>query len=117
MRERSRSDRVLVLLMLTEAREIAEYASAGPRAILANDREGKHLRDGLVLHLTHFLESGTKLGKPFRNANPLVAWSRIDAFRQEMVHDYPEITPEESLAFAREVVPTVARRLQRARFP
>lgn len=117
MRERMRTDKVLVLLMLREAGELAEYCSAGPTAILANEKEGRHLRDGIALHLTHFLESGTKLGKPFRNANPLIAWSRIDAFRQDMVHNYPEVSPGEVLAFAREVVPATARRLRRARFP
>ncbi len=117
MRERRRSERTLVGLMLREADLAARYSASRPEEYLAASEEGLHLRDGLWRHVLQFLESGTKLGRSFRNANPLVPWALIDELRQEMTHDYPEVAPERVWSFARERIPGIVRKLRRARFP
>lgn len=103
--------------MLREAELAVHYSSISEKQYSAEDTEGMHLRDGLWRHVLQFLESGTKLGRPFRHANPLVTWDTIDELRQEMTHDYPEVSPERVRAFARERIPRIVRRLRRARFP
>lgn len=117
MREKRRSDRTLVDLMLREAELAGHYSGAPEEQYSAEGTEGMHLRDGLWRHVLQFLESGTKLGKAFRSANPLVPWDSIDELRQEMTHDYPEVSPERVRAFARQRIPRIVRKLRRARFP
>jgi uncharacterized protein with HEPN domain len=117
MRERRRSDRTLVDLMLREADLAGQYAAAAEGEYSAGGIEGMHLRDGLWRHVLQFLESGTKLGRSFRSANPLVPWETIDELRQEMTHDYPEVPAQRVRAFARERIPSIVRKLRRARFP
>jgi uncharacterized protein with HEPN domain len=117
MRERQRTDRTLVDLMLREAEAAAVYTASGREEYLEAGTEGMHLRDGLWRHVLQFLESGTKLGRPFRNANPNVPWELIEELRQDMTHDYPEVSPEAVRAFAVERMPGIVRKLRRARFP
>ena len=117
MREKARNDRTLVDLMLREAELAAQYAASSSDDYFHDNREGMHLRDGLWRHVLQFLESGTKLGMTFRNANPQIPWSTIEELRQDMTHDYPEVPAKVVRAFAIGRMPPIARALRRARFP
>lgn len=103
--------------MVKEAELAKQYADSSEREYAAQGTEGMHLRDGLWRHVLQFLESGTKFGRSFRRANPLLPWEIIDELRQEMTHDYPEVSPERVRAFARDRMPAIVRKLRRARFP
>lgn len=116
MRERSRSERVLVDLMLREAELTATYAAEPEELYTARDSEGMHLRDGLWRHVLQFLESGTKLGRSFRQRNPNLEWELIHEMRQELVHDNPEVAPDRVRSFAVDEMPKMARILRKARF-
>ena len=115
MRERTRSERVLVDLMLRKAEAAAGYTATSKTRYDAPNLEGGHLRDGLWRHVLQFLESGTKLGQSFRGRNARIDWDLILQLRQEMVHDYPEIAPDRVWAFATEEMPRMARLLRRAK--
>jgi len=103
--------------MLREAEIARSYAAESRTKYLAADTEGLHLRDGLWRHVLQFLESGTRLGQSFRNANPQIPWALIHELRQELVHNYPEVAPDRVRAFALEELPRASRQLRRGRFP
>jgi uncharacterized protein with HEPN domain len=117
VREPIRSERVLIDLMLREAEGVRRYVSEPKARYEGPGIEGMHLRDGLWRHVLQFLESGTRLRRSFRASNPKVPWELIHELRQEMVHNYPEVSPSRVRAFAIEEMPQATRLLRHAKFP
>jgi len=62
-------------------------------------------------------ESLNRLGQPFWRANPLLPRKRIGEIRQLLTHDYAGIDRSEVWEIVTEEVPTLLRRLARAKVP
>jgi uncharacterized protein with HEPN domain len=107
--------RVLVDRMLREAAAAGRYAARGKAAFL--DVRYPELRDAVELRILHFAETATKLGRPFRNANPLVPWEVIDQLRNDLVHEYPEVKADRVWRFVAQDLPRLVSQLRRARYP
>lgn len=104
--------------MLAAAKAIEEdYLSLSSRQYLTESSEGRRARDGLRQRVYEFVDSGTTLGKAFRQANPRIRLELIDAMRFDLAHNYPEVRAEMVWAFAEKQVLPTAGRLRRCRFP
>ncbi|HUZ79703.1 MAG TPA: HepT-like ribonuclease domain-containing protein [Thermoplasmata archaeon] len=107
--------RALVDRMLREATIAGRYASRGKMAFF--DIRSPELRDAVELRVLHFAETATKLGRPFRNANPLIPWDDLDQVRNDLVHEYPEVRADKLWRFVIEDLPRLVAKLRRARYP
>lgn len=75
--------RTLVDRMLREAGAAERYASRGKASFF--DLRTPEIRDAVELRILHLTETATKLGRPFRNANPLIPWDDLDRLRNDLV--------------------------------
>jgi uncharacterized protein with HEPN domain len=107
--------RTLVDRMLREATAAERYASRGKTSFF--DIRSPEIRDAVELRILHFTETATKVGRPFRNLNPLVPWGDLDQLRNDLVHEYPEVKAERVWGFVREDLPGLVQKLRRARYP
>jgi len=107
--------RTLVDRMLREATAAQRYASRGKAPFF--DIRSPELRDAAELRVLHFTETATKVGRPFRNANPLIPWEELDQLRHDLVHEYPEVKADKLWRFVTEDLPRLVTKLRRARFP
>jgi uncharacterized protein with HEPN domain len=64
-----------------------------------------------------FTETATKVGRPFRNANPLVPWSDLDPMRNDLDPEYPEVKLNRVWRFVSGDLPGLVAKLRRGRFP
>lgn len=69
--------RHLVDRMLREAGAANRYEAGGKERFF--DIRTPEFRDGAELRALHFVETGTKLGKSFRKANPMIPWEDLVA--------------------------------------
>jgi len=107
--------RRLVDRMLREAGAAERYASRGKATFF--DIRSPEIRDAVELRILHFTETATKLGRPFRNANPLLPWDELDRLRNDLVHEYPEVKAEKIWRFLSDDLPGLVAKLRRARYP
>ncbi|HEV2317105.1 MAG TPA: HepT-like ribonuclease domain-containing protein [Thermoplasmata archaeon] len=92
--------------------------------VTADVAEGREafLRPGLVqkavlLDLIHLTESAEKTSRGFKSANPSIPWSRLSKLRNVgLVHEYLEVNLEELWTFIRDELPSIRRKLARARY-
>jgi uncharacterized protein with HEPN domain len=101
--------------MLREATAAERYASRGKERFF--DIRFPEVRDASELRILHFTETATKVGRAFRNANPLVPWDDLDQLRDDLVHGYPEVKAGKVWKFIRDDLPGLVARLRNARFP
>ena len=114
MKEAETRARVLVDRMLREASAATRYASRGTAAFF--DIRTPEIRDAAELRILHFTETATKLGRPFRRANPLLPCEALERLRNDLVHEYPEVKAERIWRFLSSDLPALAAKLRRARF-
>lgn len=107
--------RVLVDRMLREAGAAERYAARGKALFF--DIRAPEIRDAAELRILHFAETATKLGSPFRNANPRLPWDELDRLRNDLVLEYPEVRAERVWRFLTDDLPRLAAKLRRARYP
>jgi uncharacterized protein with HEPN domain len=107
--------RILVDRMLREAGAAGRYAARGRERFF--DIRSPEIRDAVELRILHFTETATKLGRAFRNANPLIPWDELDRLRNDLVHEYPEVKAEKVWRFLSGDLPGLVAKLRRARFP
>ncbi len=115
MKESEARTRRLVDRMLREAGAAERYASRGKATFF--DIRSPEIRDAVELRILHFTETATKLGRPFRNANPLLPWDELDRLRNDLVHEYPEVKAEKIWRFLSDDLPGLVAKLRRARYP
>lgn len=115
MKESELRARSLVDRMLREAAAAERYLSRGKEAFF--DLRTPEIRDAAELRVLHFTETATKIGRPFRNANPRVPWEDLDRLRNDLVHDYPEVRADKVWRFVHDDLPGLVAKLRRARFP
>lgn len=115
MKEAEARARALVDRMLREATAAARYASRGKAVFF--DLRTPEIRDAAELRILHFTETATKLGRPFRTANPLLPWDELERLRNDLVHEYPEVKAERIWRFLSGDLPALVAKLRRARFP
>ena len=101
--------------MLREAAAAARYVAGGKERFF--DLRTPEFRDGAELRTLHFAETATKIGKPFRRANPLIPWADLDQLRNDLVHEYPEVKAEGVWRFVHDDLPPIVARLRRASYP
>jgi uncharacterized protein with HEPN domain len=100
--------------MIRAIAEAEKDSADGREAFFSDERT----RKVILLDLVYLVESASKVSPAFRKANPLVAWDRMSALRnQGVVHAYTEIDLNDVWVFVRDEVPMIGRRLRRARFP
>ncbi len=115
MKETEVRTRALVDRMLREASAAGRYAAKGKAAFF--DIRTPEIRDAAELRILHFAETATKLGRPFRNANPLFPWDALERLRNDLVHEYPEVKAERVWRFLTDDLSPLVAKLRRARFP
>ena len=115
MKEAESRVRILVDRMLREAGAAERYAARGQEHFF--DIRSPEIRDAVELRILHFTETATKLGRTFRNANPLIPWDELDRLRNDLVHEYPEVKAERVWRFLSDDLPGLVAKLRRARFP
>ncbi|HEY6238596.1 MAG TPA: HepT-like ribonuclease domain-containing protein [Thermoplasmata archaeon] len=101
--------------MAREAAAAERYVSGGKERFF--DIRTPEFRDGAELRVLHFAETATKIGKPFRKANPLVPWADLDQLRNDLVHEYPEVKADQVWRFVHDDLPSIVGRLRRAKYP
>jgi len=106
--------RTLVDRMLREASAAERYLSRGKESFF--DLRTPEIRDAVELRILHFTETATKVGRPFRNANPLIPWDDLDRLRNDLVHEYPEVKADKLWRFVHGDLPGLVAKLRRARF-
>lgn len=63
-------------------------------------------------------ETANQLGAGFHKLNPEIPWPAIFEIRNDLAHPYQRsYNPERLWRFARDDLPSIGRRLRRARFP
>jgi uncharacterized protein with HEPN domain len=107
--------RILVDRMLREAGAAGRYAARGRERFF--DIRSPEIRDAVELRILHFTETATKLGRAFRNANPLIPWDELDRLRNDLIHEYPEVKAEKVWRFLSGDLPRLVTKLRRAEFP
>jgi uncharacterized protein with HEPN domain len=100
--------------MLREATAAERYLAGGKERFF--DIRTPEFRDAAELRTLHFTETSTKVGKSFRQANPLIPWEDIDQLRNDLVHEYPEIKADKVWRFIHDDLPAIVAKLKRARF-
>ncbi|MCI4343077.1 MAG: DUF86 domain-containing protein [Thermoplasmata archaeon] len=70
----------------------------------------------MELRILHFTETATKVGRPFRNANPLIPWDDLDQLRNDLVREYPEVKADKIWRFVQDDLPGLVMKLRRARY-
>jgi uncharacterized protein with HEPN domain len=115
MKETEARVRALVDRMLQEAAAAERYVGRGKATFF--DVRLPELRDATELKVLHFTETATKVGRAFRNANPLIPWSELDQLRNDLLHDYPEIKADKVWRFVQADLPRLIVKLRRARYP
>ncbi|MGI0055470.1 MAG: HepT-like ribonuclease domain-containing protein [Thermoplasmata archaeon] len=115
MNEAEARARALVDRMLREAAAAGRYSSRGK--VVFFDIRMPEIRDAAELRILHFAETATRLGRPFRQANPLLPWAELERLRNDLVHDYPEVKAERVWRFLSDDLPSLVAKLRRARFP
>ncbi|EQD67810.1 protein containing DUF86 [mine drainage metagenome] len=101
--------------MLREASAAERYAARGKASFF--DIRYPEIRDAAELRILHFAETATKLGRAFRNANPLVPWVELNRLRNDLVHEYPEVKAERVWRFVSDDLPGLVVKLRRVRYP
>ncbi|MHB8352712.1 MAG: HepT-like ribonuclease domain-containing protein [Thermoplasmata archaeon] len=101
--------------MLREASAAERYAARGKTIFF--DIRYPEIRDATELRILHFTETATKLGRAFRNANPLIPWDELERLRTDLVHEYPEVKSESVWRFLSDDLPGLVVKLRRARYP
>ncbi len=114
MRDSEVRVRTLVDRMLREASAAERYLSRGKESFF--DLRTPEIRDAVELRILHFTETATKVGRPFRNANPLIPWDDLDRLRNDLVHEYPEVKADKLWRFVHGDLPGLVAKLRRARF-
>ncbi|HEV2231025.1 MAG TPA: HepT-like ribonuclease domain-containing protein [Thermoplasmata archaeon] len=112
-----RNDAEKVRIMIDRAEAMREVVALRPSEYSSNDRPGRLARAALRSYVYEFCDAGNELGKAVRSANPRVDWEEIAEMRYNLAHEYPAVTPEDVLAFAKDRVPRVVGHLRRLRFP
>ncbi len=107
--------RALVDRMLREATAAERYLLRGKELFF--DVRSPEIRDATELRILHFTETATKVGRPFRNANPLIPWDDLDQLRNDLVHEYPEVKADPVGRFVHSDLPGLVTKLRRARYP
>lgn len=100
--------------MLREAAAAQRYLSRGKEAFF--DMRTPEIREATELRILHFTETATKLGRLFRNANPLIPWDDLDQLRNDLVHEYPEVKADQLWRFVHDDLPGLVAKLRRARY-
>ena len=106
--------RVPVDRMLREAGAAERYAARGK--VIFFDIRAPEIRDAAELRIRHFVETATKLARPFRNANPRLPWDELDRLRNDLVHEYAEVRAERVWRFITDDLPGLVAKLRRARY-
>jgi len=101
--------------MLREAGAAERYAARGKANFF--DIRSPEIRDAAELRILHFTETATKLGRPFRNANPVLPWNELDRMRNDLVHEYPEVKAERVWRFLTDDLPGLVAKLRKVRYP
>ncbi|MGC2289520.1 MAG: HepT-like ribonuclease domain-containing protein [Thermoplasmata archaeon] len=101
--------------MLREAAAAQRYLSHGKEAFF--DVRSPEIRDATELRILHFAETATKVGRPFRNENPLIPWDDLDQLRNDLVHEYPEVKADQVWRFVHDDLPGLVAKLRRVRYP
>lgn len=101
--------------MLREATAAERYLLRGKDLFF--DVRSPEIRDATELRILHFMETATKVGRPFRNANPLLPWDDLDQLRNDLVHEYPEVKADTVWRFVHDDLPALVTQLRRARYP
>jgi uncharacterized protein with HEPN domain len=107
--------RLLVDRMLREAAAAERYRAGGKERFF--DIRTPEFRDGAELRVLRFTETGTKVGRSFRQANPVIPWEDIDQLRNDLVHEYPEIKADKVWRFISADLPGMVAKLKRANYP
>ena len=115
MREPEARTRALVDRMLREAGAAGRLAARGMAALF--DLRTPEIRGATELRVLHFAETATKLGRSFRNANPMIPWGALEKLRNNLGHEYPEVKAERLWRFLRDDLPPLVTKLRKARFP
>ena len=115
MKEAEARTRALVDRMLREAGVASRYAARGKPAFF--DLRTPEIRDAAELRVLHFAETATKLGRSFRNSNPMIPWDALEKVRNDLVHEYPEVKAERGWRFLNDDLPPLVAKLRKARFP
>lgn len=114
MKEAEARTRALVDRMLREAGAAGRYAARGKAAFF--DLRTPEIRDATELRVLHFAETATKLGRSFRNANPMIPWDALERLRNDLVHEYPEVKAERLWQFLHDDLSPLVTKLRKARF-
>lgn len=115
MRSSESRVRLLVDRMLREAYAAQRYPAAGKASFF--DLRTPEFRDAAELRALHFTETGTKVGRSFRRANPQIPWEDLDQLRNDLVHEYPEVKADKVWRFIHDDLPAIVGRLKHARYP
>ena len=115
MKEAEARTRALVDRMLREAGAAARYAARGKAAFF--DIRTPEIRDAVELRVLHFVETATKLGRSFRNSNPMIPWDALERLQNDLVHEYPEVRAERLWRFLSDDLPPLVGKFRKARFP
>ena len=99
--------------MLDMLRDIREHLRAGKEAFFGNrDTQKIVAYDLLILG-----EAANKVSKRTQKANPQVPWRAIVEYRNDLIHEYQSLDLEETWEFVVRTLPSLERRLRRARVP
>lgn len=103
--------------MIDRSEAMREVVALRPSEYSANDRAGRLARAALRSYVYEFCDAGNELGKAVRSANPKINWEAIAEMRYNLAHEYPAVTADDLLAFAKNLVPRVVGQLRRMRSP
>lgn len=101
--------------MLREASAAQRYLAGGKASFY--DLRTPEFRDAAELRALQFTETGTKVGRSFRRANPLIPWEDLDQLRNDLAHEYPEVKADKVWKLIHDDLPVIMGRLEHARYP
>ncbi|MCI4353021.1 MAG: DUF86 domain-containing protein [Thermoplasmata archaeon] len=87
------------------------YVARG-RAVFFADYDTREL---VIHHLEHLAESADQASQRFKRGNPLVPWADLRELRTLLNHQYMRPQQDRVWAFVTKQLPTIERRLRRAR--
>jgi uncharacterized protein with HEPN domain len=118
MREREERERVIVEDLLRYSEIITSVVRRGRDEFFGNDVRNRATVEH-YLELTG--EAVGALGRSFQRENPTIPWDDLRRFRFDSAHPYDDrskpVNYEEVWRFASFDLPSVTRKLRRAKFP
>ena len=97
--------------MLEHLESIRAETRVGKDAFRADPRAQKVVAYDLLV----IGEAAAKVSRSTQRANPSVPWSGLVGYRNQLIHEYGTLDLEETWEFVRETLPSLERRLRRAR--